>query len=86
MQLPSLTSLVLVASLPLAAGQLDWYAKKAGLKYFGSATDSPGQRERAGFEPTYPTYDALIRDTKQFGQLTPSNGMKVDIPGARDLT
>lgn len=63
--------------LPLAVAQLDLHAKKAGLKYFGAATDSPGQRERAGLEATYPEYDAIIRDTNEFGQTTPTNGQKV---------
>ncbi|EMR67385.1 putative glycoside hydrolase family 10 protein [Eutypa lata UCREL1] len=62
--------------LPLAVAQLDLHAKKAGLKYFGAATDSPGQRERAGLEATYPEYDAIIRDTNEFGQTTPTNGQK----------
>src|SRR5690349_17933206 len=57
-------------------GQFHALAKKAGLEYFGTATDSPGQRERAGYESAYVTYDALFRDPKQFGQTTPTNGMK----------
>jgi endo-1,4-beta-xylanase len=68
---------LLVASLPLASGQLDFWAKKAGLKYFGSATDSPGQRERAGYEAAYPEYDAIFADNGEFGQTTPTNGQKV---------
>ncbi|KAF3055970.1 Endo-1,4-beta-xylanase D [Daldinia childiae] len=72
----STTSLLAATSLPLVAAQLDLYAKKTGLKYFGAATDSPGQRERAGLEATYPQYDAIIRDTKEFGQTTPTNGQK----------
>ncbi|KAI5859592.1 glycoside hydrolase family 10 protein [Durotheca rogersii] len=63
-------------SLPLATAQLNSYAKKAGLKYFGAATDSPGQRERAGLETAYPEYDAILRDTNEFGQTTPTNGQK----------
>lgn len=77
MRLSSVPSVLLAASLPLASGQLNELAKKAGLKYFGAATDSPGQRERAGFEDVYPKYDAIMRDTKEFGQTTPTNGMKV---------
>lgn len=69
--------LLVAASLPLAAAQLDLYAKKAGLKYFGAATDSPGQRERAGFEAAYQQYDTILKDTNEFGQTTPTNGQKV---------
>ncbi|KAK7752563.1 hypothetical protein SLS62_005531 [Diatrype stigma] len=64
------------ALLPLASGQLDLQAKKAGLKYFGAATDSPGQRERAGLEAAYPDYDAILRDADEFGQTTATNGQK----------
>ncbi|KAK3399155.1 glycoside hydrolase superfamily [Sordaria brevicollis] len=55
---------------------LDWYAKKAGLKYFGAATDSPGQRERAGYESAYPKYDEIMWKSGEFGQTTPTNGQK----------
>lgn len=68
---------LLAASLPLASGQLDFWAKRAGLKYFGSATDSPGQRERAGYEEAYSQYDAIFADNGEFGQTTPTNGQKV---------
>lgn len=57
--------------------QLHELAKAAGLLYFGAATDSPGQRERAGLEASYPKYDAILKDTKEFGQITPTNGQKV---------
>jgi len=67
---------VLAASVPLASAQLDVYAKKAGLMYFGSATDTPGQRERAGLEESYPKYDAILADNEEFSQTTPTNGMK----------
>ena len=70
-------ALSIVALLPLASAQLHKLAKEAGLKYFGTATDTPGMRERAGFESTYPQYDAILKNTDEFGQLTPSNGMKV---------
>lgn len=45
--------------------------------YFGSATDTPGQRERAGLEEAYPQYDAILADNDEFGQTTPTNGQKV---------
>lgn len=83
MHVKSLTVPLLAASLPLVSGQLDTWAKKAGLKYFGSATDSPGQRERAGLEASYPQYDAIMRDTAEFGQTTPTNGMKVCFSSSR---
>jgi endo-1,4-beta-xylanase len=68
---------VAAALVPLASAQLHQYAKAAGLLYFGAATDSPGQRERAGLESSYPQYDAILRDTNEFGQTTPTNGQKV---------
>ncbi|KAH6877079.1 family 10 glycosyl hydrolase [Thelonectria olida] len=71
-----LTLPLVLASLPLSSAQLNLWAKKAGLKYFGAATDSPGQRERAGYEDVYPRYDAILRDTREFGQTTPTNGQK----------
>lgn len=66
---------LLAASLPTATARLDKWAKKAGLMYFGAATDTPGQRERAGKEAAYPQYNELLKD--EFGQTTPTNGMKV---------
>ncbi|KAK1833719.1 endo-1,4-beta-xylanase D [Podospora conica] len=62
---------------PAAAKKgLDYYAKKAGMMYFGSATDSPGQRERAGLEAAYPKYDEIMWKSGEFGSTTPTNGMK----------
>ncbi|KAI0130384.1 family 10 glycosyl hydrolase [Xylariales sp. AK1849] len=72
--LPALS--LLVALLPLCSAQLNYYAKKAGLKYFGTATDSPGERERANLTAAYPQYDAILRDNNEFGQTTASNGQK----------
>lgn len=40
-------------------------AKAKGLKYFGSATDSP--------ELTDTAYVAILSDTAEFGQITPVN-------------
>ncbi|KAK2047587.1 family 10 glycosyl hydrolase [Colletotrichum somersetense] len=76
MRLQPLTISMLAASLPLASAQLDYYAKKAGLLYFGAATDTPGERERAGLEASYEQYDAILDDTNEFGQTTPTNGQK----------
>ncbi|TDZ32785.1 Endo-1,4-beta-xylanase 1 [Colletotrichum spinosum] len=76
MHLQSLTVPLLAASLPLASAQLAYYAEKAGLLYFGAATDSPGQRERAGLEESYQQYDAILDDINEFSQTTPTNGQK----------
>jgi endo-1,4-beta-xylanase len=77
MHLKSVAVPLLAASLPLASAQLHQLAKQAGLVYFGAATDSPGQRERAGLEASYRRYDGILKDTKEFGQITPTNGQKV---------
>ncbi|PKS11252.1 hypothetical protein jhhlp_003013 [Lomentospora prolificans] len=76
MHLSTLALPLLAASLPGANAQLNKLAKKAGLKYFGAATDTPGQRERAGFEAAYDQYDAILNDIDEFGQTTPTNGQK----------
>jgi len=83
-----LSSLLLLSALPGslagAIGRpqpqqkgLHKLALQAGLKYFGSATDSPGQRERAGKEDAYPQYDYIMWKSGEFGQTTPTNGQKV---------
>ncbi|KAK4450990.1 endo-1,4-beta-xylanase B, partial [Podospora aff. communis PSN243] len=81
MHLTTVTPVVLAA---LAAAKpcpdqkvkgLDYYAKKAGLEYFGSATDTPGQRERAGLEASYAQYDKIMWGG-EFGSTTPTNGQK----------
>lgn len=81
------SSLLFLAALPLGmAGRgnghgprtgLHALAKRAGLKYFGSATDSPGQRERAGYEDKYAQYDKIMWKSGEFGLTTPTNGQKV---------
>ncbi|KAI2465759.1 glycoside hydrolase family 10 protein [Annulohypoxylon bovei var. microspora] len=76
MRFYNVASFLAAATLHIATAQLDFYAKEAGLKYFGAATDSPGQRERAGLESAYPDYDAIFGDVGEFGQTTPTNGMK----------
>ncbi|KAK0635772.1 glycoside hydrolase superfamily [Bombardia bombarda] len=71
------TTLLLLSLSPLpTTAQLHHYARKAGLLYYGAATDSPGQRERANLQSTYPQYDAILSDPLEFGQTTPTNGMK----------
>lgn len=67
----------LLAALPLTEGKLDAIAKKAGLLYFGAATDTPGFRERAGYESKYAQYDEIMWKSGEFGGTTPTNGMKV---------
>ncbi|KAK1780444.1 glycoside hydrolase superfamily [Copromyces sp. CBS 386.78] len=77
MRLPFTTLAALLPILtPLATAQLHHYATLAGLKYFGAATDTPGQRERAGYEASYAQYDAIFSDPSEFGQTTPTNGQK----------
>jgi len=71
------SSVVISLLVATATAQLDALSKKAGLKYFGAATDTPGQRERAGLQASYPQYDAILNDPNEFGQTTPTNGMKV---------
>ena len=60
----------------LATAQLDTWAKKAGLRYFGAATDTPGFRERAPYAAAYAQYDAILNAPGEFGQTTPTNGQK----------
>lgn len=60
-----------------ADAQLHKLAKRAGLMYFGAATDRPGMREREGKDAAYPQYDAILDNTDEFGQTTPTNGQKV---------
>ncbi|KAL2130067.1 hypothetical protein VTI74DRAFT_6943 [Chaetomium olivicolor] len=61
---------------PPTNAQLDHLAKQAGLLYFGAATDTPYQRERAPYPQSYPKYDAILNDPAEFGQTTPTNGQK----------
>lgn len=63
------TSLVSAAAfLPLAYGQLNTLAKAKGLKYFGSATDNG--------ELSDSSYVAILKNTANFGQITPGNTQK----------
>jgi endo-1,4-beta-xylanase len=59
-----------------ATAQLHKLAVKAGLQYFGAATDTPGFRERAPYPESYEKYDAILADNDEFGQTTPTNGQK----------
>jgi endo-1,4-beta-xylanase len=70
------TPFLAAALLSPATAQLHQLAKKAGLLYFGAATDTPYQRERAPYPESYPQYDAILRDPNEFGQTTPTNGQK----------
>lgn len=62
------SSLVTLAALPAAYGQLNTLAKAAGLEYFGSATDNG--------ELTDATYLSILSNTSEFGQITPGNTQK----------
>ena len=70
---PLLTAALLPAT---ATAQLHQLAKEAGLLYFGAATDTPYQRERAPFPQSYSQYDAILNSPTEFGQTTPTNGQK----------
>ena len=61
--------LAVLPAIPLATAQLNELAKEAGKLYFGTATDNG--------ELSNTTYFNILTDTKEFGQLTPANGMKV---------
>ncbi|KAK5654893.1 hypothetical protein OQA88_6931 [Cercophora sp. LCS_1] len=75
MRLPS-ALLAASAAVPLASAQLHYWAQKAGLQYYGAATDTPGFREREPYAASYAKYDAILNDPKEFGQTTPTNGQK----------
>ena len=62
------TSLLSAAALPLVYGQLNTLAKTKGLKYFGSATDNS--------ELSDTTYVNILKNTANFGQITPGNTQK----------
>lgn len=74
------STVILSVLAATADAQLNKLAKRAGLMYFGAATDRPGFREREGYEDKYAQYDAILDDTNEFGQTTPTNGQKVRIP------
>lgn len=58
-----------LAASPLASAQLNKLAQAAGKHYFGTATDLP-------LEGNNTRYVKILSDTKEFGQITPSNGQK----------
>lgn len=60
---------LLLAIIPLASGQLNELAQRAGKKYFGTATDNG--------ELSNTTYFSILTNRQEFGQLTPANGQKV---------
>jgi GH35 family endo-1,4-beta-xylanase len=64
-------SVLALAAAPLASAQLNYLAKKAGLEYFGTASDV------VSVAALNATYAKILSDTREFGQLTPANGMKV---------
>ncbi|KAK0710316.1 glycoside hydrolase superfamily [Lasiosphaeria miniovina] len=64
-----LKALIVTSTLTFPAlGQLDSWAKAAGLKYFGTAVDNPSLNNQA--------YMKIVRDADEFGQITPANGQK----------
>ncbi|KAI0368016.1 hypothetical protein BV20DRAFT_949130 [Pilatotrama ljubarskyi] len=66
---PSSPSTTPSSPAPTASG-LHTLAKAAGKLYFGTATDNPELSDTA--------YVAKLDDNKEFGQITPGNGMKWD--------
>jgi endo-1,4-beta-xylanase len=62
---------VVALAAPLVSAQLNELAVKAGLKYFGTATDTP--------YVSNPEYRKILNDKREFGQLVPSNGQKVGV-------
>ncbi|KAI9703516.1 MAG: hypothetical protein M1820_005820 [Bogoriella megaspora] len=65
----TLAGVVALSTLSNAAETgLNAAAKAAGLKYFGSATDNSELSDSA--------YSAVLKDSNQFGQITPGNTMK----------
>ncbi|EHL03032.1 (Trans)glycosidase [Glarea lozoyensis ATCC 20868] len=61
---------LLAFAAPLASAQLHALAKKAGLQYFGTASDI------VSVAALDKTYAKIISDKREFGQLTPANGQK----------
>lgn len=64
--------LAAAAAVPLVSAQLNDLAKAAGKLYFGTATDN--------MELNVTEYVQILSNTSEFGQLVPSNGMKVRFP------
>ncbi|KAI0859148.1 family 10 glycosyl hydrolase [Xylaria cubensis] len=62
------TGLAALLVLPGASAQLNKLAKAAGKLYFGSATDNG--------ELTDTAYVNILKNTDEFGQITPGNGQK----------
>jgi len=60
--------LAVAAVMPLASANLHSLMVKAGKLYFGTATDNG--------ELNNTEYVKILRDRREFGQLTPSNGQK----------
>ncbi|KAI0436457.1 carbohydrate-binding module family 1 protein [Xylaria telfairii] len=62
------TALAALLVLPGASAQLNKLAKAAGKLYFGSATDNG--------ELSDTSYVNILKNTDEFGQITPGNGQK----------
>ncbi|KAL5322193.1 hypothetical protein ACEPPN_010163 [Leptodophora sp. 'Broadleaf-Isolate-01'] len=56
--------------LPFSTAQLHDAAKSAGLQYYGTETESVSFADQA--------YQAVLKNTSEFGQITPGNSMKWD--------
>jgi endo-1,4-beta-xylanase len=64
------STLVAAVAAPLfVSAQLDCLAVEANKLYFGTATDNG--------ELNNTQYKKILTNTREFGQLTPSNGQKV---------
>ncbi|CZS97499.1 related to endo-1,4-beta-xylanase [Rhynchosporium agropyri] len=60
--------LLSLAALPAAFGQLNTLAKARGLKYFGTATDTPTLTDA--------TYMSILSQKSEFGEVTMTNAQK----------
>jgi endo-1,4-beta-xylanase len=69
--------LAAAAAIPLVSAQLNNLAKAAGKLYFGTATDN--------MELNVTEYVKILSNTSEFGQLVPSNGMKVRLSYTKPL-
>ncbi len=63
-----LTAAAALLAIPSAQANLNQLAKAAGKLYFGSATDNGELSDSA--------YVAVLKDSNEFGQITPGNTQK----------
>jgi endo-1,4-beta-xylanase len=69
--------LAVAAAIPLVSAQHNDLAKAAGKLYFGTATDN--------MKLNVTEYVKILSNTSEFGQLLPSNGMKVHLSSTNGL-